>query len=255
MATSKQFEHLDSRFKKLVDKYLDPIINEENNALSNSTELPDPDFDSIAAFRLLIHAELEGYFEDKATHVIEELNAQFKSDKFINSKISSLIMLYLWRTQSTPTWSGSENLPSDFKRLAEEALGFGRKFIKSNNGIKENSIHTLSAIIGLYQHEIDEILIEELNEFGKKRGAVAHKSWIYNTRTFRSAEDEKNTVKNIIKLIKDTYEREDPVEIISSTTLRAETVVPAPTTTTAADTTPTLSWSDYITDHKIDSKE
>ncbi|WP_139813885.1 hypothetical protein [Pseudomonas putida] len=189
---------------------MQPIIDAENAALAASEALPTPDYDSIASFRLLVHAELEGYFEDRAKSEIDQLDVEFAGGKYLNGRMSSLIMLYLWRSQSACCWNGTAKYDADFKSLAQNALGFGRSFIKENNGIKENSIHTLSAIIGLYQHEIDEVLIEELNSFGKKRGAVAHKSWIYDTRTFDSAETERNNVVNIISLIRNNYENTAP---------------------------------------------
>lgn len=206
MSCSTYFTHLQQRCNDLITKYVQPIIDAEASALAASEALPMPDYDSIASFRLLVHAELEGYFEDKAKSEIDRLAKEFSGSKYINSKIASLIMLYLWKKQLSCSWNGAEKYESDFKNLAQDALGFGRSFIKDNNGIKENSIYTLSAIIGLYQHEIDEVLVEELNTFGKKRGAVAHKSWIYNTRTFDSAETERNNVISIISLIRNNYE-------------------------------------------------
>lgn len=206
MSCSTYFTHLEQRCNELIRKYVQPIIDAEASALAASESLPMPDYDSIASFRLLVHAELEGYFEDKAKSEIDQLAKEFAGNKYINSKIASLITLYLWRKQLPCSWNGTEKYESDFKILAQEALGFGRSFIRENNGIKENSIYTLSAIIGLYQHEIDEILVEELNSFGKKRGAVAHKSWVYDTRTFDSAETERNNVTSIIALIRNNYE-------------------------------------------------
>lgn len=95
---------------------------------------------------------------------------------------------------------------ADFKELAQEALGYGRQFIEANNGIKENSIQILSGLMGYFSDELDPVLLNELNQYGKKRGDVAHDSWTKNTRTFESAEIEKSRLLTILDLIKKFYE-------------------------------------------------
>lgn len=210
------FNHLQDRCNLLIEKYIDPIIQAEQQALSNSSPLPAPDFDSVAAFRLLTHAELEGYFEKKAELALAALDSDFKKGRAASSSFAALIFLYILKKQIRPNWSASgggddttiRNAEySDFKNLAQEALGYGRQFIDSNNGIKSNSIFVLSALMGYFEDELDSVLVQELNQYGIKRGDVAHDSWTKNTRTFESAEIEKNRLVLILELTKKYYEQ------------------------------------------------
>lgn len=214
-APTSPFAHMEQRCNHLIAKYLDPIIAAEQAAVFSGTQVPTPDFDSMAAFRMLSHAELEGYFERKAALAIKQIEDNFVSNKVATSQAASLVFLHLWKTQETPKWSDKIRLSgsdyraaeiSDFKNLAQEALGFGRQFIKSNNGIKDNSVTTLSGLMGYFTDQLDDVLVRELDLYGPKRGDVAHDSWVYNTRTFESAEIEKKRLIDIIDLIKNFYE-------------------------------------------------
>lgn len=205
---SAHFLHLERRCNHLTQRFLDPLIAAEQAALVSNQELPEPDFDDFAAFRLLTHAELEGYFESKASDALAVLDGDFKKGQILTSGFASLIYLYLWQVRCQPVWPPHQG--EDFvylKQLAQKALGFGRDFIKDNNGIKEASIHVMSALMGFFPAELDSVLVSELNQYGKNRGDVAHKSWHFNQRTFESADIEKNRLNTILSLTKAYYER------------------------------------------------
>lgn len=210
------YTHLEDRCNHLIQKYIDPIIQAEEQAIRNSSPLPTIDFDSLAAFRLLSHAELEGYFERKAGLALAALDQNFKEKKPLNSKFAALIMLYLIKKQVVPKWSapqaGSDDAirtaeRADFTNLSSAALGYGRQFIQANNGIKENSIYILSSLMGFFNDELDSVLVAELNQYGKKRGDVAHDSWARKTNIFDSADLEKKRLISILDLTKKFYEQ------------------------------------------------
>jgi hypothetical protein len=211
---SVHFEHLESRCNLLIQRFLEPAIVAEQVALRNGMPVPEPNFDDFAAFRLLTHAELEGYFESKALDALTELDTLFKSDQIMTSRFVALIYLYLWREKHQLSWPPTQgNDPQSrqqdkayMKQLAQGAIGFGRQFVATNNGIKESSIHVLSALMGFFPDELDQILVSELNQYGKKRGDVAHRSWLFDTRTFESADIEKNRLITILNLTSAFYE-------------------------------------------------
>lgn len=209
---------LKSRANELILKYLEPTIFAERKAVEEKQPLPPVDFDNFAAFRLLTHAELEGYFETKAQLALDELDQLFKLGKPATAKFAALIFLYLWKQRQVPAWSDRAGTDSesrkaeerDFKNLAQMAYGYGRQFIKDNNGIKENSIYVLSGLMGYFSDELDEVLVVELNQYGKKRGDVAHESWTKNKRVFDSAEIEKSRLLLILQLTEKFYEQSSP---------------------------------------------
>lgn len=212
---SDLFVHLNDRCSILLQKYIEPIIQAEDAAVKAGLTLPEPDYDSFAAFRLLVHAELEGYFEQKAKRVLSQLASDFSTGNVGTAKFAGLIALFLWKQAIANPWSDRKGLAdkelrnqeaTDFKNVAQEALGFAGNFISSNNGIKENSIQMLSAIMGVFHDDLDHVLVEELNKLGKKRGDVAHDSWLRVSKTFDSAVIEKERIERILDLTKQCYE-------------------------------------------------
>lgn len=205
---SKHFLHLESRCRHLIQRFLDPVIAAETAALQNNQPFPAPDFDDFAAFRLLTHAELEGYFELKVIDALTVLDQAFKQDQVLTAGFVALIYLYLSKERCQPIWPALPSQDKSYaKQLAQEALGFGRQFVSANNGIKEGSIHVMSGLMGFFPDELDGVLVNELNQYGKNRGDVAHSSWHFNTRTFESADIERNRLIRILELTKAYYER------------------------------------------------
>lgn len=205
---SAHFVHLEARCNLLIQRFLDPVIAGEQAALVAGEPVPPPNFDDFAAFRLLTHAELEGYFESMALDALTALDGAFKKGQVQTAGFIALIYLYLWKERRQHVWPA--NLGDDatyIKKLAQDALGFGRQFVAANNGIKEVSIQVLSALMGFFPDELDSVLVNELNQYGKKRGDVAHSSWFFNTRTFDSADIEKSRLTTILSLTKAYYER------------------------------------------------
>jgi hypothetical protein len=205
---SNHFVHLEKRCEELAARFLDPVIHAEQLALANGLPLPKPDYDGFAAFRLLVHAELENYFELKAADALADLQARFQADRVFNAGFFSLILLHHWRKRESLVWPDDRVVPDSFiKNLAQKALGFGRQTIKENNGIKEESFEVISALIGVFPDDLDDVLVKDLDSLGRKRGDVAHSSWRYNLNTFESADIEKDRVSRILTLTKAKYEK------------------------------------------------
>lgn len=208
--TSKHFKHLEERCHCLIARFLEPFIESEKTALALGQELPTPNLDDFAAFKLLTHAELEVYFEKMTLDALNHLDSDFKSGHVLTSKFAKLIYLYSWKEKKYLNWPGLLNpqaVTAFQKSLAQEALGFGRQFVKNNNGIKEDAMQIMSAIMGFFPQELDSILIEELNKFGTTRGEVAHQSVRSSSIIFESAEIEKTKLLNILKLANNYYEK------------------------------------------------
>jgi len=205
---SVHFKHLETRCNLLIKRFLDPLIAAEEAAVVAGQPVPDPNFDDFAAFRLLTHAELEGYFESKAHDALKTLEEAFNKGQVQTSSFVTLIYLHFWKSRQQLVWpNNSEDDATHMKQLAQNALCFGRQFVLNNNGIKEASIQVLSALMGIFPEELDSVLVNELNQYGKKRGDVAHSSWHFNTRTFESADIEKSRLTTILALTKAFYEK------------------------------------------------
>jgi hypothetical protein len=155
-----------TRVKVLQAKFVDAQI---------AAEIADPigfapDPESLAAFRLLVHAEIEEYLERKAREGLKAIEDAFNSG--VTSVRSNLNVIVIACLLDVPLRFDSLHWQEDVKkilRLAEERCG-------DNNGIKETSFSILSVFSGKMPDEIDPALAANLSAYGTERGAVAHKS-------------------------------------------------------------------------------
>ncbi|MGN8004869.1 hypothetical protein ACTJKQ_16950 [Acidovorax sp. 22279] len=129
-----------------------------------------PDIDSLAAFRLLAHAEFEDYLETKAREGIASIETAFRNGQnTVRQNISVLVIAMSLPKQlrfEPPNW------PADVAELLRAA----REWIGKNNGIKDASFTMLSVFSGKMPDEVDGALSASLSSYGSSRGDVAHKS-------------------------------------------------------------------------------
>lgn len=217
MGSPDPFGELKTRVNALAAKFLDAQISEEDKALQESKELPTPDLEYIASFRLLVHGELEDYFEKRARLKLESLQNKFKADPITTSDFAILILVYLNEMDFNLGSKVTNDKKLNLNVITQQALGYANDIIKKNNGIKEESIITLSAIMGYLRDELDQALIVDLNTYGKKRGDIAHQGIRKANVNLDSPLTEKNNVLGILDLIENYYEKSDfnntPVEI------------------------------------------
>ncbi|HBN9750659.1 TPA: hypothetical protein L3923_005148 [Pseudomonas aeruginosa] len=158
------FAHLEARLTDLRVKFLDAQITAETNDPTTFS----PDLDSIAAFRLLIHAEIEDFLERKAKENLDRIELQLVKSATGSSRIFPELF-YIAAVTNRPL---DAVLAFDVGALKGHISGI----IKENNGIKEGSFNTLSVFAGKTADEVDSTLSASLNSYGKSRGDVAHQS-------------------------------------------------------------------------------
>lgn len=187
-AACSHYEHLKARLDELRSKFLgDELRKELQEPLTFS-----PDIDKIAAFKLLFHAEIEMFLEEKARErvlLIEKLIKNSQPWQRDNPQFFALQHLL----------GCGDTLPKEFKQeqiLAQLAqlLGRAKKAISENKGVKETSFVTLSLIAGKTTEEISAAITATLNSIGTERGEIAHRS-VPRTSVIRapSAEDHSAT--------------------------------------------------------------
>lgn len=183
---------LETRVTALSARLLDTQIQQEAEAIF------DPDLDGIAAFRLLVHAEIEDWIERCASESISELTKQLAISATLRTS-SRLITLSSLFAVELPF-----SLPFDEVKLRSqlsETLNRARQFVKDNNGIKASSFCKVAMICGACIDEIDDALVQALNSYGTGRGMVAHKS-SQRVTTLLAPSAEKNEAVNLIQLLK-----------------------------------------------------
>lgn len=184
------FGHLEQRATELLAKFLDSEI---------AAETADPltfvtDLDRLAAFRLLFHAEVETFLEEKAKDGLSSLQRGIAAGAWGRAHPQSLALYLLcgpYLPKPTETDAGS------LSRHFSSVLTAARSMISDNNGIKERSFTILAVAAGKVLEEVDPSLAATLNSYGKDRGEVAHGS-AARSRTLMAPSAEKAAALTIV---------------------------------------------------------
>jgi hypothetical protein len=129
----------------------------------------------VAAFRVLMHAELEAYFEDLCTDVVDRVCAKWIADGRARVAVPALLGFAKATVRLPP-----EELDS-MRDSMREAVERARKHFKNsvvlrNNGIKQKNVMSLLLPAGLRESDIDTTLVARLDAFGLNRGELVHSS-------------------------------------------------------------------------------
>jgi len=156
MITYHHYNYLKSRISQLII-YILPDIDP-------SLQYSDKDIDLIRAFYLLCHTEIEVYIENIIKSVAKDAYDKWSTNKNIITTIIFNLALNYNLEQNKKKESPYSMVCLSYKDL-ENA-------IEKNNGIKEQNIDGLLRYIGF---EMDHTLKTTLNNYGEKRGKIAHK--------------------------------------------------------------------------------
>lgn len=195
---SKLFKDMTVRVKRLKSKYMArQLRNEANTPL---TYMHDPI--NIAAYKLLVHAEIEEYIETKASESIRCIRDDVNANGFKNSKMMEVMAIahHLNITLSVDKPFDED----DFKGSINRILKAAESRIKENNGIKKDSFIELAIFCGQGKDSIDPILLSDLNAYGKSRGGFAHKG-VRHTTNFLAPSGEVGETEKILSRLKKHY--------------------------------------------------
>lgn len=205
MAASLHYQDLVREHAKicrdLLPKNFDPTGN-----------YPDRVFTATLAYRVLSHAEIESYLEDRAFETALMATKAWK-EKGKSSKTLLGLLAFSGQDIESPPISVDLSQPTQpdswedkiqLSKRIESAMNVFSYAVKNNHGIKENNVHRLLLPIGIEFHELDPILIADLNSFAEERGEAAHLSSRKNRAKQQiNPKDELFRVKSIIaRLIK-----------------------------------------------------
>jgi len=156
-----------------------------------------PDTDLLAAYRLLVHAEIEDFLERKARAELDLIERTLTGQK--------PIIPTMWIYQLANHFS--INLPHDcpfddtrFRTATNAVVKRAREVLADNNGIKTTIYVLVCLICGFSIERIDHTLGAALSTFGEARGDVAHKS-TNRVTTIRAPSAEKKDVDDLVQAI------------------------------------------------------
>lgn len=155
------------------------------------------------AYRVLAHAEIESFFEDRTLEPV--LRAQFvwESTRHV-SHVALCLVGFSGQEMARPP--STLEAPSDNKRKAWPALldigerllpiiaNFSRHVRYENHGIKEKNLLALLLPIGVAHCKIDSAFLADMESFGALRGLAAHSSGKTTVRQTVDPEEEQKRV-------------------------------------------------------------
>lgn len=193
-AFSQDFVLLESRIGMLKQKFMDAQLQGEK-------EDPiafHPDLEFSAAYKLLVHAEIQDYLEKKARAGLNTIEADVNANGLNTIYFSVIVAIALPFLSDLNIKLTHPLNERDFKDAVKVIIEKARYFINNNNGIKNKSFTILSIMSCSFKDPFDSVLIANLDSYGKARGDVAHKS-VRSVTSINSPMSEVSYVEQIIK--------------------------------------------------------
>ena len=199
MSSSPRFRTLTKELNRLKGQLL-PKFNPTGTYSDRQLTL-------TIAYRVLAHAEIEAYLEDRVQKVAIDAKKDWDNKGKASRTLLSLLafsgqIMELPPDTLTPVRGTKLLLPERVKldKKINLAITCFVKAIKQNHGAKESNILALLLPIGIDSDDLDSVLIATLNTFGEQRGLVAHSSVSsYRTNQLPDPANELNRVEQITK--------------------------------------------------------
>lgn len=190
------FEQLSKRVTEIktglgLDKKFDPLAVDTYQELTK-------------AYILLIHAELEKYFELISGKIVYDSYMEYRNNRLAKAPLSSLLSTNIFsftpahdydeasqRMARGELWGADDRINKVFSKYIDH--------IKSNNGIKQKNIFGLLWKLGLEKGEVGQDLLLLLDNFGTLRGSVAHTGYSLGKQLL-NYEDEVKKVEQTIMI-------------------------------------------------------
>lgn len=162
---------------------------------------------SALAYRVLCHAEIETYFEDRSLEAMSRAREAWDASRFV-SHITLCLLAFSGKEMKAPP--DSLEAPSDnLKRSWPALLDIGEKLVpamtefyklvrKDNHGIKEKNLLALLLPIGIDHKQLDPIFLTEIDQYGSLRGMAAHTSSRSAVRQAVDPAEESRRIDNLL---------------------------------------------------------
>jgi len=166
---------------------------------------PDVAVTKAIAYRVLAHAEIESYLEERAKEVVLKAIKSWKTNQNSGRVLLSLLAFSGMSMESPPssilpiqdsqkkTWSEKIDLDEKINK-AVNAFYYN---ISKNHGIKEENLCQILLPIGFSPEKFDPTWLNDMSSFGEMRGEAAHSTSL-NIRIAINPKDELTTVNNLL---------------------------------------------------------
>jgi hypothetical protein len=201
MITSTRYRGLVDEIKRLREDLL-PVRFNRSGRYSRKDET------KTLSYRVLVHAEIEAYLEDRVWDIALEAVKIWKEKNKV-SKIILALLAFSGRLMEKPPNSMYPEQQSQTDKWDEKiklskkidlAMNDFHRVLEQNHGIKEENVMSMLLPIGVDCEDLDVVLLADLNSYGESRGIVAHKSsQAYRTQQQLDPNEELKKVKTLVK--------------------------------------------------------
>lgn len=176
MAQTQRFKDLRRRLRELRKRMLP-------SRFSPVGDYTDRQKDHARGYRLLAHAEIEAYIEDAAKQVIMNALRAWKDTQKPSRTIVAFMSCY------HSSWNpDDEEAQQEVLRLARNRKCIGEcakdiinaastqytEQLKNNHGIRRKNLQRVLVPAGIDLGSLDQTWLTTLDDFGERRGAIAH---------------------------------------------------------------------------------
>lgn len=192
----EMISNIESLRKFLLPEFFDPTGNYE-------------DSDRVCAlaisFRVLSHAEIESYLEDRAMSATVQAWEAWSKYGIATRTALSLIAFSGTEMSAPPEtlqakqisqekgWKEKIDIDSKLKLAITK---YNNHVKRKNHGVKEENILAIFLPIGIRPEKIDQTLLADLNSFGESRGFAAHS----NTKRAQQGIDPKSEHDRVVNI-------------------------------------------------------
>jgi hypothetical protein len=188
---SKRLRELDTQCWLFRRKYLP-------RKFSNTGNYTNEQYRDAAIFRLLVHAELETYFEQLALEILGKALHNINNGTTCKAG-AALVSLYSSDKMHGMPTQKDEMRPSSFLVRTQLACANDlRRKVDTNRGVKSYNILQMFIPLGMDETAIDEQLLVDLNTLASKRGDVAHHA-MHDLKSLPDPKEEMELTKRIVK--------------------------------------------------------
>lgn len=141
--------------------------------------------DLIRSYVLLVHAEIEAYFEDVAREKVRRALSNWMSTR---KKSSCLKAVLAYSGNELSYEKEIKNNSNNISFRLNKAANHFMALIQKNHGIKENNLLSILIPLGIELSDIDPVWLSTMEAFGNLRGTIAHNSTSIHTLIDRNTE-------------------------------------------------------------------
>ena len=190
------FKKLESNIENIEKSLVSKKIQERSN-LGTAT---DRDNYICLGYRLLVHAEIEDYFEKVCININQTTIMLIKQDIYAKSTAHLLSYVDL-KKEKDESKKYNESVKTKVLKIAKQH----EISIENNHGITQKHLEKMMRPLGLNNIFSNTDLLENLRKLSERRGEAAHKSSVSATH-LNSYSVDKQLINNIIRQLKEIDE-------------------------------------------------